>query len=263
MKFWVIVLLVLNGFMGFGQSVEKSNPNSNEVEQNPLMGLEEYLVIDTVNSGLCFQTSSLYNFQKKNLQKQKKWFQIQYQSAPDSTFKAKVIDSASTFFKHALLCEIFPYWYGTTWEFNGYTSKPNEGNIACGYFVSTTLRDVGVHINRYKLAQQGPLNEAKSLSISPKEIQEIRDTSIFNELEKLTEGLYFIGLDYHVGFIAKIHGHCYFIHSNYIKGKVMVEIATQSEAFNTSELYYLVDLSNNLEFIKSWMLNHEISVVRE
>ncbi len=44
----------------------------------------------------------------------------------------------------------------------GHTAVPKEGEIACGYFVSTTLLHMGVPLNRYKIAQQNPLNEAKT-----------------------------------------------------------------------------------------------------
>ncbi|MEO1627640.1 MAG: hypothetical protein AAFV25_20985, partial [Bacteroidota bacterium] len=74
-------------------------------------------------------------------------------------------DSIQQLFKTALLNKIIPFWEGTKWSFEGHTSKPKSGHIACGYFVSTTLRDAGLRLNRYRLAQQSPLNEAKSLAI--------------------------------------------------------------------------------------------------
>jgi hypothetical protein len=44
-----------------------------------------------------------------------------------------------TFIHHSLSKTIFPHWYGTVWDYNGYTNTPKNGVIACGYFVSTTL----------------------------------------------------------------------------------------------------------------------------
>jgi hypothetical protein len=49
--------------------------------------------------------------------------------------------------------KLLPYWLGTTWNFNGTTQVPGEGSIACGYFVTTLLRDAGVKLERVKLAQ--------------------------------------------------------------------------------------------------------------
>lgn len=49
---------------------------------------------------------------------------------------------------------IIPCWYGTPWNFNGCTTEPGKGSIACGYFVTTVLKDAGLQLNRIKLAQQ-------------------------------------------------------------------------------------------------------------
>jgi hypothetical protein len=84
------------------------------------------------------------------------------------------MDSVSKVFQESLLNRIIPQWAGTTWSFEGHTSVPQQGEIACGYFVSTTLRDVGINLNRYTLAQQLPINEAKSLKINT-DIIEIND----------------------------------------------------------------------------------------
>jgi len=56
-------------------------------------------------------------------------------------------------FTNLMVNKIFPYWYGTPWDFNGTTKRPNEGKIACGYFVTTTIQQMGFPINRIKLAQ--------------------------------------------------------------------------------------------------------------
>ena len=55
---------------------------------------------------------------------------------------------------NSMIDSIFPAWMGTNWDFNGTSNVPKQGEIACGYFVSTTLKHVGFNLNRYKLAQQ-------------------------------------------------------------------------------------------------------------
>ena len=116
-------------------------------------------------------------------------------------------DSLSIFLEEVLVNNIFPYWYGTPWEFNGHTDVPNKGKIACGYFVSTTLKHLGFNLNRYKLAQQLPVHEAKTISLG-EPILEIDNDDFEVCLEKiktsLTEGIYFVGLEAsHVGFLLK------------------------------------------------------------
>ena len=61
---------------------------------------------------------------------------------------------AHDYFFEMLNDSIFGYWMQTPWDFNGHTDTPRKGEIACGYFVTTTLRDIGVRLQRYKLAQQ-------------------------------------------------------------------------------------------------------------
>ena len=87
------------------------------------------------------------------------------------------IDSLSNLFTDLLLNRVIPYWYGTKWSFEGHTSIPMQGEIACGYLVSTTLRDIGININRYRLAQQSPVNVAKTINID-------------KVISKINEGIY-------------------------------------------------------------------------
>ena len=147
------------------------------------------------------------------------------------------LDSISKLFKASLLHRIIPYWEGTKWSFEGHTSKPKTGEIACGYFVSTTLMHVGLNINRYKLAQQNPLNEAKSLLLGT-ELIKISEASIENNINairsKLKEGIYFIGFgESHVGYIIKEKEELYLIHSNYIGSEgVIIEEIESSKVFS-------------------------------
>src|SRR6188474_3208784 len=43
---------------------------------------------------------------------------------------------------------LFTCWLGTPWDFYGTTQTPGKGKIACGYFVTTLLRDMGASVNR-------------------------------------------------------------------------------------------------------------------
>src|SRR5687768_13237846 len=71
-------------------------------------------------------------------------------------------DSLSRLFTSLLTEKLIPHWLTTPWSFEGHTSIPRQGKIACGYFVSTTLLHMGFNVNRYKFAQQLPVNEAKT-----------------------------------------------------------------------------------------------------
>lgn len=176
-------------------------------------------------------------------------------------------DTLSYIFKTLLLNRIIPYWENTTWSFEGHTSEPTIGEIACGYFVSTTLEDVGLSINRYKLAQQSPINEAKSLALKSDviEINEGSKEKNIVQIDKvLREGIYFIGFDQsHVGYILKEKGNLYLIHSNYITGKVEIEQIENSEVFASYSKYYIVEISTNKIFIESWLKKTEITIFKK
>ena len=45
------------------------------------------------------------------------------------------------------------YWSGTGWDYNGVSRTPGQGSIACGYFVTTLLQDLGFSVERVRLAQ--------------------------------------------------------------------------------------------------------------
>ena len=195
-----------------------------------------------------------YSFVKNDIQ------HIQASLAKKSYSK----DTVSQIFKRLLLNRIIPYWENTTWSFEGHTAKPMQGEIACGYFVSTTLQDVGLILNRYTLAQQSPINEAKSLAVETAVI-EVNEGSKEKDIAKidkvLKNGIHFIGFEQsHVGYILKEKGKLYLIHSNYAKGKVGIEQIEDSEVFASYSKYYIVELSTNKALLDSWVTNKAISI---
>jgi hypothetical protein len=191
---------------------------------------------------------------------------LEIRSRIDTTRIAE--DSLSRLFTHLLVRKIISPWYGTTWSFEGHSAVPRDGEIACGYFVSTTLRDMGLNLNRYKLAQQLPVHEAKSLSIDGN-LMEVANDSVQDNIDELQallkEGIYFIGFDQsHVGYILKKEGQLYLIHSNYINSQgVIMEKIEDSEAFSYYNRFYIAEISTNKNLLRKWVLNEEIAVVTE
>jgi len=59
-----------------------------------------------------------------------------YQQA-SSAEKSRIIEGSLQELERYLVEEIFPAWSGTPWDFNGISQTPGEGEIACGYFVSS------------------------------------------------------------------------------------------------------------------------------
>lgn len=173
------------------------------------------------------------------------------------------MDSVGYIMHRIVTEDILCAWNGTEWAFSGYTAIPNQGTIACGYFVSTTLRDIGFNLDRYKLAQKSPTGEGRSLFLGKDPIA-IHQDSLMQYVSCLADGLYFLGLSNHVGFLSIENGNHYFIHSNYINAAgVMKERLECSEAVQNSYSYLLVPLSTHNAFIKAWLLKKRIEVFKE
>lgn len=198
-----------------------------------------------------------YNSVKKSIEKNRKELQISYQTSVD---KNEIIDIASKKLTSFLTDDVITNWYETKWSFEGHTEIPKQGTIACGYFVSTTLRDVGFNINRYKLAQKSPEDEAKVIACGTtvEKLQKVSKKELKKYFLKQKDGIYFIGLDFHVGYIYKNNQEIYFLHSNYIENKgVMKETIENSKAI-VSEKYYIVNITHNQNLVKKWLLKEVI-----
>lgn len=165
----------------------------------------------------------------------------------------KVLKAA--FIKH-ITQKVFPYWYGTKWDFNGTTEMPQEGSIACGYFVTTTLRDMGVPINRMKMAQCASEEMIRSLT-SKENIHHISNVPLAKFEEKLVSygnGLYIIGLDNHTGFIFIDGNEHYFIHSTgWFPFKVVKDVISESSVLSKSKYRVVGKISDDETFLKNWV----------
>ena len=200
--------------------------------------------LDTLALGLNFTPSKSYVLLLEQIKQDRSQFQ---QRSNDSLLK--------DYFEDTLLNKIVPHWYGTTWAFEGHTNTPNNGEIACGYFVSTTLKHFGFHLNRYKLAQQHGFSIAKSLQPETK-LPTFRDIDIealnATLLKEYREGIYFVGLDNHVGYVVIRNGAAYFLHSSYCDNEVVIEPILESDCF-LSNIYVFAELSTSPYFLKKWL----------
>ena len=161
----------------------------------------------------------------------------------------------------SISAEIFPFWYGTPWDFNGTTEVPQQGKIACGYFVSTVLRDSGWRVQRVRLAQQASENIILSLTNDPyvKRFRRVPVSDFVSAVKKWGTGIYVVGLDIHIGFIVNTGGEVYFIHASYVEPYVVVrEKAIESKILADSHYRVLGRISADDLFIKKWLLKQEV-----
>lgn len=152
--------------------------------------------------------------------------------------------------------KVFPYWYGTKWDFNGTTEMPQEGSIACGYFVTTTLRDMGFPINRVKMAQCASEEMIRSLA-SKEQVHYISNTTLKEFEKKIVgygNGLYIIGLDNHTGFVWINGNEHYFIHSTgWFPFKVVKDKIAESSVLEKSNYRVVGKISDDERFLRKWI----------
>jgi hypothetical protein len=186
---------------------------------------------------------------------------LRYQQAASSAQQADVVAQARTVVTGSIYREIFLSWYGTAWDFNGNTEVPQQGKIACGYFVSTVLRDAGWRVQRVRLAQQASENIILSLTTDPyvKRFRRVAISDFVNVVKKWGTGLYVVGLDIHTGFIVNTGSEVYFIHSSYVEPYMVVrEKAIESKILAASNYRVLGRITADDLFIEKWLLTKEI-----
>lgn len=177
-----------------------------------------------------------------------------WRAATGPKSRASVLREAREAARNAIVQEVFPPWYGTRWDFYGTSQVPGEGTIACGYFVSTVLRDAGFKVERIRLAQQASEDIVKTLT-PPGAIRRFRNKTpqqVIDELKAGEEGLFAVGFDYHVGFVVKEGSTLSFCHSSWIKsGGVACEDPATTDAWYST--YYVVGRLLDDPMLISWL----------
>lgn len=155
-------------------------------------------------------------------------------------------------------------WLGTPWDFNGTASRPGNGKIACGYFVSTVLKDAGFRLNRYRLAQQPSQNILRSFL--PKTDCHLTVGQPYPEFVKSVaasgRGIHLVGLDTHVAFIVtSADGSFRFIHSSGSKPWCVVDESPEhAHVLRSSNWRMLGNLTANPDVIRTWLAGKTIPV---
>ncbi|MCE3296678.1 MAG: hypothetical protein K0R65_2392 [Crocinitomicaceae bacterium] len=172
----------------------------------------------------------------------------------DSSGKERILQESKQKLFALISHDLIPGWYGTKWDFNGTTETPGQGTIACGYFVTTVLRDAGFQLNRYKYAQMA--SEAMILKLTPK-VKRFSGAD-FNTVEKYiaqtSYGIFIAGLDNHTGFIIKTKDSIRFVHSvayEDVDGVVSQDLP-EATIFNLSNYKVLGEILHE-DMIRAWL----------
>lgn len=190
-----------------------------------------------------------------NLETTRRNFATELKACTTSDAKKKLYAKARNLLIKTFSDSLFVCWYGTEWDFNGTTTTPRDGKIACGYFVTTLVRDAGFKIERTKLAQCA--SQSMITTLCPKADRKIITN---NEVSKVKshllgkpDGIFIIGLDNHTGFVVKQDTSLRFVHSNY----TMASDGVMSENFDQSSV-----IQNNGYFVVGDFLNSDSTIIK-
>ena len=219
--------------------------------------------LERVNRGHATDaTPDSYNYKEMlaKLETERLRLASRYQRA-SPTERTALINEARTILTRSIYDQLFPAWYGTAWDFNGTTETPQQGKIACGYFVSTVLRDAGWKVERVRLAQQASENIILSLT-TDSFVRRFRRVAIGDFVSAVKEsgtGIYIVGLDNHVGFIMNTGDDVYFIHSSYVDPYMVVkEKAIDSRILAASNYRVLGNVFADDLLIGNWLTGKAI-----
>ncbi len=201
------------------------------------------------------QTKTItYNSELNDISQHQKVLSDKY-SHSDELEKQAVLSETRNYLTDVITQKLFPYWYGTPWDFNGTTREPGKGEIACGYFVTTVLEDAGFKVPRIKWAQSA--SEVFIVKLAPNQLKRFQDVPLSvlkTYLLSSGGGLYLAGLDSHVGFVWVEGKKIWFVHANYYqpaKGVMKEKMETKNPLSDSHYVIFGRLLSD--EMCRKWL----------
>lgn len=203
-----------------------------------------------------YYTSAKYSRLKQSLQTRQKELSQLYHTANTKEEKEQLLKQASAQLIGGAKKQ-FVFWYGTRWGFNGITQIPGDGSIACGYFVTTVLRDAGVKLNRVALAKAASEAMIRKLTTEQhiRRFSHIPLETFVKDITNIGEGLYVVGLDNHTGFLLCEGKQVWFIHSSGMPPFCVVKEKALGSGILSKSAYRVVGhLSGDKQFMQDWLL---------
>lgn len=186
-------------------------------------------------------------------------FDRRLRAATSNEEKNAIVVEAQKYLAKTLVEDVVPAWYKTPWDYNGASNEPGpDSMIACGYFVSTVLHHMGFKYNRKDLGRQNSPWIIKSLS-HPIFIKKswLQDYSEFIEgIKEMGPGIYVVGMDWHVGFVAYDGEKTSFIHSY---GEVVAQTTEEPSVLGMSKWRKVGKIFGYTQTV-NWIYGREIPI---
>ena len=161
------------------------------------------------------------------------------------------------------ILEIARHWLDTAWGLGLPQSQtPGEGKINCGMFVGTVLVHAGFAVNHKKLQRQPSELIIKTFADGG-DVRRFRNRSMHDfvtGVRAMGDGLYIIGLDFHVGFLRVRGDEVRFIHASYVTHTVVDEDATTAAPIVSSK-YRVVGKLLTRRTMRAWRSGSPIRVI--
>lgn len=162
-----------------------------------------------------------------------------------------------------VLPDMMRCWLGTPWDFHGTAARPGDGTVACGYFVSTVLKDAGFRLNRFRLAQQPSANILRSFLQRDACVLSIGTpyAAFAGEMAAAAHGIYLVGLDTHVAFIVVDASGFRFIHSSGSRPwRVVDEAPHEATVLQHSNWRMIGNLTASPQVLRRWLAGETIAI---
>ncbi len=219
--------------------------------------------------------------------------------------KRTVLAQASRYMADQLLTRLLPAWLGVPWVIVD-RQEPGESDEAfarrksqiaasqsienpygkgvqthCSLLITTTLKHLGLKVERYRLSWQLSSNMIQSLTFRKRLKWLIRKPmrTFLQHVKRQGRGVYLVGLDVHTGFVVygraphpsgrKRPEDVYFCHADYGNAPQVVrcELATQSPVLTSSRVKVLGKLFSlgkgklNWRLARAWLLQQPIRTI--
>ncbi len=190
-----------------------------------------------------------------------------YLRASSKRQRSRVLEQARQRVVDALIDDVLPAWLGTPWDFNGTAAEPGRGPVACGYFVSAALANAGLNLSRVRFGQSAALVIQRALEPRGEQLHRyfsIPPAELERRLGKLSDGLYVIGLDIHVGFVTIRRGSVRLVHASYTdKRRVTNERLATAKAIANSQPkgYFVSPVFQDDRLVIAWLKGSRVRLL--
>jgi len=160
-----------------------------------------------------------------------------YQAAPARTRPA-ILREARGFVVAAIIDDLFPAWMGTPWGLGAQSdaSRPHQPGkvVGCSYFVTAVLQNAGLELeSRRRFAQAPSLWIERALLPYGGKVHRFGSlpaAELRRRIAALGDGLFVIGLDYHVGFLVVSGAEVRMVHASFFPPQAVVSEPVEASA---------------------------------